>query len=265
VNFSGQNSTDSDGTIVSYSWDFGNGTGATGAAPSCTYTTAGTFIAVLTVTDNDGLASSASVAITVMAPVNAEPIAVASASTTAGTAPLPITFSSNGSTDPDGSINSYLWTFGDGTSSTEASPAKTYSAPGNYTAVLKVTDNLGASSTASLAVSVAGDQNKDVDVSGFSLSKSTTNGGISAIAKVIVLNRAGNPVSGVTVNLQWSGLVSTKSSGMTDANGQVLLSSGRTKKAGTITGTITAVAPPTGTSLDSTISSTPWVQSIVTK
>lgn len=265
VAFSGQGSTDADGTIVSYAWDFGNGTTSTAVNPSCTYTTAGTYIAVLTVTDNDGLAGSASVTITVTAPANIAPTAVASANTASGLAPLPIAFSSAGSFDADGSIASYLWTFGDGTSSTVASPSKTYSIPGNYTAVLKVTDNAGASASASLAVSVAGDPNADVDVYGFALGKSTANSGIAAVATVVVLDRAGRPVSGVTVSLQWSGLVTTKSSGKTDASGQVVLTSGRTKKAGTITGTITAIAPPAGVAYDSGVYSTATQGSIVTK
>jgi len=187
---------------------------------------------------------------------------VVSASTTSGTAPMPVNFSSAGSYDPDGSIASYLWTFGDGTSSTAASPSKTYSVAGNYTVVLKVTDNLGATASASVAVAVAGDSSTNVDVAGFDLSKSTTNAGTTAIAAVVVKDKAGRLVAGVTVNLQWSGLVATKASGKTDANGQVLLSSGRTKKTGTITGTITSVTPPAGVIYESTIYSAPAQVSI---
>jgi PKD repeat protein len=50
------------------------------------------------------------------------------------------------SSDPDGSVVRYAWDFGDGTTSTAASPAHTYAAPGNYRVRLTVTDNQGATS-----------------------------------------------------------------------------------------------------------------------
>lgn len=53
--FDGSGSYDLDGTIVSYFWDFGDGTTATGAVVSHSYATVGTYTVVLTVTDNDGL------------------------------------------------------------------------------------------------------------------------------------------------------------------------------------------------------------------
>lgn len=52
-------------------------------------------------------------------------------------------FSSAGSYDPDGSIVSYLWNFGDGNTSTQANPFYTYNAAGNYNVSLIVTDNDG--------------------------------------------------------------------------------------------------------------------------
>lgn len=55
-----------------------------------------------------------------------------------------ISFSSAGSNDPDGSISSYLWDFGDGNSSTAANPSHTYAAAGSYNVNLTVTDNGGA-------------------------------------------------------------------------------------------------------------------------
>ena len=90
----------------------------------------------------------------VTTPANIAPIAVASATPITGDAPLEVQFSSAGSLDSDGTIVSYEWTFGDGNTSTEADPLHTYAAEGVYTATLKVTDNKGASKTATVEVTV---------------------------------------------------------------------------------------------------------------
>jgi PKD repeat protein len=65
VNFNGTGSNDSDGSITSYAWTFGDGTQATGITASHTYTTAGSYTAKLTVTDNRGATGFATVLITV--------------------------------------------------------------------------------------------------------------------------------------------------------------------------------------------------------
>jgi carboxypeptidase T len=62
---------------------------------------------------------------------------------------------SDSSSDPDGSIASRSWNFGDGTTSIASNPSKTYSAAGSYTVVLTVTDNLGASNSTSKTVVVS--------------------------------------------------------------------------------------------------------------
>ncbi|MFI6759745.1 PQQ-dependent sugar dehydrogenase [Micromonospora sp. NPDC050417] len=85
---------------------------------------------------------------------NRSPVAVASANRTSGPNPLTVTFSSAGSSDPEGGALSYLWTFGDGTTSTSANPTKTYTANGTFTPTLRVTDPTGLSGTASLVVTV---------------------------------------------------------------------------------------------------------------
>jgi PKD repeat protein len=61
-------STDSDGTIASRSWDFGDGTTSTATNPSRTYAAAGTYPVTLTVTDNGGLSSQTTQQVTVTAP-----------------------------------------------------------------------------------------------------------------------------------------------------------------------------------------------------
>jgi PKD domain len=74
---------------------------------------------------------------------------VASFEATPGSAGSPTQFDASGAADPDGSIVSYDWDFGDGTVARDGgpSPQHTYTAPGTYTVTLVVTDNEGASTT----------------------------------------------------------------------------------------------------------------------
>jgi PKD repeat protein len=85
---------------------------------------------------------------------NLPPVAAASATPRSGVAPLAVTFSAAGSSDPDGTIASYSWMFGDGGTGTGVSTSHTYQSAGNYSAVLTVTDNLGATGTATVSISV---------------------------------------------------------------------------------------------------------------
>ena len=71
---------------------------------------------------------------------NQPPTVSASANPTSGPAPLNVAFSSAGSSDPEGQALSYSWTFGDGTTSTQANPSHTYAAAGIYQARLTVSD-----------------------------------------------------------------------------------------------------------------------------
>ncbi len=156
VSFSGS-ATDPDGTIASYSWTFGDGASSTQQNTSHTYQAGGAFTATLTARDNAGATGTATVRITVGAPANQPPTATASASPTFGAAPLTVAFTGSG-TDPDGTIASYAWTFGDGGTSTLQNPSHTYLSAGNYTAALTVTDNQGATGSATVNVTVGSNQ-----------------------------------------------------------------------------------------------------------
>jgi glucose/arabinose dehydrogenase len=85
---------------------------------------------------------------------NQQPIAVASASPTSGEAPLPVDFSSAGSSDPEGAPLSYSWTFGDGGTSTQANPTHTYATPGQYIARLTVSDGTSTAVSSDLTIRV---------------------------------------------------------------------------------------------------------------
>ncbi|WP_189362655.1 malectin domain-containing carbohydrate-binding protein, partial [Algibacter mikhailovii] len=85
---------------------------------------------------------------------NEEPVAVADSDITSGPAPLTVVFDSSGSSD-DKAITDYAWDFDDGTpESNEASPSHIFTAAGNYTVTLTVTDDEGESSTDSIDITV---------------------------------------------------------------------------------------------------------------
>ena len=73
-----------------------------------------------------------------------------------GTAGVAVSFSSAGSYDPDGSISSYLWNFGDGSTSTSANPTHVYASANTYNVSLTVTDNNGAQNTDNTTASITG-------------------------------------------------------------------------------------------------------------
>lgn len=141
-------SGDPDGTIGAYSWAYGDGATSTAQNPSHTYATGGTRTVTLTVTDNQGAATSASRSVTVTA-ANQPPLASFSFNCTG----LNCSFTST-SNDPDGFIASFSWTLGDGATSAAQSPSHTYAASGSYPVTLMVTDNQGASSATSQNIAV---------------------------------------------------------------------------------------------------------------
>jgi glucose/arabinose dehydrogenase/PKD repeat protein len=83
---------------------------------------------------------------------NRNPIAAAAVNKTSGPTPLAVTFSSAGSSDPEGKALTYAWNFGDGATSTQANPSHTYTTNGTYRPTLTVKDPEGLTGTASLVV-----------------------------------------------------------------------------------------------------------------
>ena len=88
---------------------------------------------------------------------NQAPVARVTASPTSGVAPLAVSFNGSTSSDADGTIASYAWIFGDGATGSGSTASHAYAAPGAYTARLTVTDNQGATGTATVAISVSAD------------------------------------------------------------------------------------------------------------
>lgn len=156
VQFDASASSDNDGTIVSYAFDFGDGSPVlTQGTPTAshTYSSDGQFRAVLSVTDNTGLVGQVEVGIGVG---NQQPVAVPAADPPAGNAPFEVTFDGTGSYDDDGSVVLYEWDFdNDGTwDATGAGVLHTFDTAGTYPVTLRVTDNEGGLDTDTLILVV---------------------------------------------------------------------------------------------------------------
>ena len=209
VTFNASGSSDPDGTIANYAWNYGDGNSSSGPAgthevQSHTYTYGGVFTTVLTITDNSGATAMYSETITIAAP-NVAPIAVASASSLTGQAPTTITFDGALSSDADGTIASYLWNFGDGSTSTQASPSHLYNAgPGGnmYTVTLTVTDNQGA--TGSSTVNISAGSGTPPPPSGsditFDLINAVSNGVIGALVEGATISSSKTQAVNIRVN-----------------------------------------------------------------
>jgi PKD repeat protein len=144
----------SDAGIASYLWDFGDAQTSTAVLPSHSYIAAGTFVARLTVTDSSGLSGSATVTISVSAaPGHLPPQISITASPTTGTAPLTVNFESTASASSE-HIATYQWSFGDGGISASASPQHIFATAGTFAPRLTVTDDAGATATASVSITV---------------------------------------------------------------------------------------------------------------
>ena len=152
VAFDGSASTDPDGHIASYAWDFGDGTSGTGASASHIYNGGGAFTVTLTVIDDRGAKGADTLIVTV--DDNQPPVAVINAPGAANAA-ASVRFDGSASTDADGTIATYDWDFGDGDVGAGAQFDHAFAAAGSYDVVLTVTDDKGASGDATVTVVVA--------------------------------------------------------------------------------------------------------------
>ena len=176
----------------------------------------------------------------------AAPSAVLTASATSGIAPIAITFDATQSTDSDGTIAFYYWDFGDGTNDTSGtlrSFTKTYTAPGTYTARLTVVDNSGLSATATQTISVgSATPVKSVNVRSMGLGWRKTASGYAAKANMVVINNAGQTVTGAVVSVSWSGVVSKAAAAKSARSGKTAFTSPYAKGSGCYILTVTNIS-----------------------
>lgn len=152
--FSGSQSIDtaSDKPLLTYLWDFGDGTFGNGIGTSHVYTKVGTYTVTLMVTDNDGASDTDSLTVSVS---NVAPTANAGPSQSANEDQV-VMFSGTATDTPtDWQILSYSWTFGGGGIGHGKNPTHSYVNAGTYSVALVVTDDNGATATSSLQVIVS--------------------------------------------------------------------------------------------------------------
>src|SRR5690606_33816977 len=126
------------GNITEFVWNFGDGTTSREVHPIHTYNSPGLYTVTLTAIGPGGTSNvSSQVNVTSANP----PVAAFSANPTSGPAPLTVQFTNQSV----GQVSSYLWYFGDGTTSTEINPRHTFSNVGTYNVILQVVGPGGSS------------------------------------------------------------------------------------------------------------------------
>jgi PKD repeat protein len=130
-------STDPDGPIVAWSWDFGDVSSSVLQDPTHPYSDIDSYTVTLTVWDEQGASNSTSKVIDV---INRAPVAEFSYSPDDPKVNGDVTFTDL-STDPDNDLVSWEWDFGDGTTSTNQNPTHSYSGTGTYSVTLTIWDS----------------------------------------------------------------------------------------------------------------------------
>ncbi|MCP4697241.1 MAG: PKD domain-containing protein, partial [Gammaproteobacteria bacterium] len=204
-------SSDSDGTIVSYTWSSApDGQTAAGTTASLTFNGPGTYTVTLEVTDNGGKTAQAQKTVTVTQ--NAPPTAAFSVSPESGEAPLTVSLDGSASVDPDGSIVSYTWSSApDGQTAAGETASLTFNEPGAYTVTLEVTDNGGKTVQTQEAITVTEEQQPPVAIFTATL-------GATPLTVELDASASYDP-DGDVVDYQWNG-----SDGQTASGRQVTMS-----------------------------------------
>lgn len=143
ISFDGRNSFDSDGQIIGFSWDFGDGGKDDGQTVVHAFADPGQYVVTLTVQDDAAVANSAASDELIII-VNDRPDAAATVNFEAAAVGEALIFSAADSLDRDGRIIAYHWDFGDGEAGDGETVDHAYKAPGTYTIQLRVTDDSGA-------------------------------------------------------------------------------------------------------------------------
>ena len=153
VEVNASSSIDPDSDLLIYAWDFGDGSFGSGVTLTHTYAADGQYTIRLTVTDSQGQQGMTAQTIWVIQPSDL-PEASFMPSPSSGGTPLTVAFNAAASIDPNGTIMTYSWSYGDGSTGSGVSVLHTYSVEGTYTAILTVMDDEGFSDTMSMLIVV---------------------------------------------------------------------------------------------------------------
>lgn len=237
VTLDGSASSDPDGTIVSYLWQEAGATIGTGATPSVSLAV-DTHAISLTVTDDNGAPATDQVVVTVNA--NAAPVANAGPDQTVsdadGNGSQAVGLNGSGSSDPDGTIASYVWSEGGSTIANGVSPSVVLGV-GIHAITLTVTDNGGLAGSDQVLVTVQTPATIHVgDLDGSPGGKR----GSQAVVTITVHDQNHNPVSGVIVTGGWTGGASGTCT--TDPTGRCSVSRAWSRKQASLTFTVTGLS-----------------------
>jgi PKD repeat protein len=141
--FDGSGSSDPDGNITAYDWDFGDNQKATGAVVTHQFTTAGSFRVSLKVTDNQSAVDRLIRDLQVDQQGNLPPQAQFVVTPQSGDPSTTFHFDGSSSSDPDGQISQYIWDFGDGATANGPTADHKYTSAARYKVKLTVLDNAG--------------------------------------------------------------------------------------------------------------------------
>jgi len=191
VNFYDQ-SKDSDGSISSWFWSFGDGLTSTFKDPTHKYERKGLYNVALQVTDNDGLTDTVVKSVQVY---NLPPVASFIISQTSVKTGREIQFTDS-STDPDKDILTYQWNFGDGFTSTLQNPKHSFTSSGTKSITLTVNDDGGLTSSVTKTITITPNISPQAS---FSVSTEKQ----EAEKEVVFTNKASD-TDGLIISYNWS-------------------------------------------------------------
>lgn len=205
ISFDGSQSSDPEGSLLTYSWNFGDGTIGSGPTPSHVYLRGGTYVANLVV--NDGVQNSTPATTSVVVS-NDAPVARFSGPALAYKITA-LTWDGAGSSDGNADPLTYRWNFGDGTSATASSSTVNHSfnVPGSYTIALVVNDGEADSIPATQTVTIQSRPpiaNAGPDQTIVQRKRVTLNGSASSDPDGVIAQTLWRQVSGPTVSISGS-------------------------------------------------------------
>lgn len=198
--FDASASSDPDGSISAYDWDFGDGTTGTGRIVTHTFTALGSFRVVLKVTDNQNAVDRHNLDLRIDQQTNQAPEARFMLSPKEGDPSTTFRFNATPSRDPDGTIQTYSWDFGDGATARGPIVEHKYIAPNIYTAKLTVIDDDGMESTIEKNVDVRGASSGTAPVAQFTVTP--TSGDLNTVFALDA--SASSDPDGTIVEYKWN-------------------------------------------------------------